>query len=98
MRHSHTLKWHKFFKAACDERRQYILALISQRKTINASQIVKKMSLSQPTVSHHLKILSEAGLILTEKKGKEIFYSVNEKNIASCCTGFMDKFTTDDKN
>jgi DNA-binding transcriptional ArsR family regulator len=98
MNHCYPLKWHKFFKAACDKHRQQILALISQHRTINANQIIKKMDISQPTTSHHLKILSEAGLILAEKKGKEVFYSINKKNISSCCLGFMNKLTTKNKN
>lgn len=86
-------KWLKFFKAACDDHRQRILVLINQHKTVNASQIVNKVRLSQPTVSHHLKILKEADLIKANKKGKEVFYSINKKNIASCCMGFVKRFT-----
>lgn len=92
MKHCCPPKWLKFFKAACDDHRQRILVLISQHKTVNASQIVNKVRLSQPTVSHHLKILKEADLIKANKKGKEVFYSINKKNIASCCTGFVKRF------
>lgn len=86
-------KWLKFFKAACNDHRQRILVLIKQHKTVNASQIVGKMHLSQPTVSHHLKILKEANLVKTRKVGKKAFYSINKKNITSCCAGFSKRFT-----
>ena len=83
--------WVKFFKAASDSHRQLILSLIKGSKIINATQIVKKVGLSQPTVSHHLKILQEASLVVGKKKGKEIYYSLNQKAISSCCLGFVNK-------
>jgi ArsR family transcriptional regulator, arsenate/arsenite/antimonite-responsive transcriptional repressor len=86
--------WLKFFKAACDEQRQMILEILRHHKSLNASQIIKKMKLSQPTVSHHLKVLHEASIIDSHKKGKEVFYSINTKNISSCCTGFKNQFCT----
>lgn len=79
----------KFFKAAGDSHRQKILALLRTHKSLNASEVVKKIGLSQPTISHHLALLAEAGIILSTKKGKEVFYSLNPKTISTCCLGFM---------
>lgn len=86
-------EWMKFFKAICDEHRQEILDHVRKQGRVNVGDIVKKMKLSQPTVSHHLKILCDAEVVFSEKKGKEVFYSVNEKNIFSCCQGFMKHFS-----
>lgn len=86
--------WLKFFKAACDEQRQMILEILRHNESFNASQIISKMHLSQPTVSHHLKILTEASLISARKKGKEVYYSLNKKNITDCCAGFMKQFSS----
>lgn len=83
--------WIGFFKAGSDTHRQRILMLIKNHKHINASDIISKIKLSQPTVSHHLAILKNAKLIIEEKKGREVFYSINNKTIASCCLGFMNK-------
>ena len=85
--------WLKFFKAVSDHHRQMILALIRKHDTLNASDIIKKIKLSQPTTSHHLNILKDARLITSVKKGKEVYYSLNDKTISSCCTGFRDKLT-----
>lgn len=85
-------EWLKFFKAVCDNNRQTILGLIKNQERINATDIIKKIELSQPTVSHHLKILTEAALIIADKQGKEIFYSINKEKINQCCGGFMKKF------
>jgi DNA-binding transcriptional ArsR family regulator len=83
--------WIKFFKAAADENRQDILSVISKHQPINATDISKHIKLSQPTLSHHLSKLSNAGLIKTEKKGKEIFYQIDNKTINDCCLGFANK-------
>lgn len=90
-------EWLKFFKAVCDENRQKILQLIRSEGEVNASTIVKKMKLSQPTVSHHLKILCDAGITMAKKKQKEVFYTISQKNIASCCKDFMKFFRCDCK-
>jgi ArsR family transcriptional regulator, arsenate/arsenite/antimonite-responsive transcriptional repressor len=86
-------KWMNFFKAACDEHRQMILEILRRYKSLNANEIVGKMHLSQPTISHHLKILCEASLINAKREGKEIHYSLNSQNIKQCCCGFMDLFS-----
>lgn len=83
-----------FFKAIHDKNRQMILDVIKSQKNINANGIVEKINLSQPTISHHLKILEKAAVIKTQKVGKEIKYSINNDAIAECCVGFMNKFYT----
>jgi len=83
--------WISFFKAIGDHHRQSILELIKTHQSINASDIVKHNKLSQPTISHHLMILKRAGLIQEKKKGREVYYSINDKKISSCCLGFMHK-------
>lgn len=79
----------KFFRAAGDSHRQKILALLKERNSLNATEIMKKIKLSQPTTSHHLSLLEEAGILIAQKKGKEVLYSLNPKTISSCCLGFM---------
>ena len=86
-------KWLNFFKAAHDQHRQKILDVIQNHKEINANSIVEKVRLSQPTISHHLKILCDASIIRAKKVGKEVFYSINTDAIDDCCGGFMRKFT-----
>lgn len=85
-------KWHDFFTAVHDTQRQMILEIIKNHGEINANGIVEKLSLSQPTVSHHLKILQEAGVLNAKKSGKEMLYSINCTCIKECCGGFMARF------
>jgi ArsR family transcriptional regulator, arsenate/arsenite/antimonite-responsive transcriptional repressor len=86
-------EWYTFFKAIHDRHRQQILDIIKQHKEINATGIVDRVKLSQPTVSHHLKILCDASVLKTKKVGKEVFYSINKDFIHDCCSGFMRQFS-----
>ena len=55
-------------------------------------EIVEQLDVSQPTVSHHLAILREAGLVTVREEGKQSFYSLNQENVAICCGQLMIKF------
>jgi ArsR family transcriptional regulator, arsenate/arsenite/antimonite-responsive transcriptional repressor len=80
-----------FAKAIADETRQKIMTLCCcDRLTVSA--ITERMQLSQPTVSHHLAILREAGLVDVEREGRETFYSLNQDRITLCCGQLMMKF------
>ena len=43
------------------------------------------MDVSQPTVSHHLAILRDAGLVDIREEGKQTFYTLNQERVAVCC-------------
>jgi ArsR family transcriptional regulator, arsenate/arsenite/antimonite-responsive transcriptional repressor len=73
-----------FAKAISDETRQKIMKLVCcQRLSVN--EIYEKMNVSQPTISHHLAILREAGLVTVQEEGKQSFYSLNQERFATCC-------------
>ena len=59
---------------------------------LSVNEIVEKVGFSQPTISHHLAILREAGLVNVREEGKQTFYSLNQENIAICCGQLMIKF------
>ena len=64
----------KVFTALGDEQRQRILLTFERGERLNVSQLAEVSTLSRPTVSHHLKILREAGVLASSKEGKEVFY------------------------
>ncbi len=64
------------FKALNDETRRKILLLLKENKML-AGDISSPFSITEATVSHHLSILKDAGLVRTEKKGKFVFYELN---------------------
>jgi len=64
----------RLFSALGDEERQRILLLFPAGGKLNASQITQASTLSRPTVSHHLKVLCEAGILDRSKQGREIHF------------------------
>jgi ArsR family transcriptional regulator, arsenate/arsenite/antimonite-responsive transcriptional repressor len=56
-----------------------------------ACDIEAKVELSQPTVSHHMKILTKAGLIEAEKIGQWMWYRRNEKNLREALNSLRDE-------
>lgn len=66
----------KTFKALSDDTRREILRLLRQGP-MTAGDIGEHFSLSGATISHHLSVLREAGLILDDRQGKFIYYEIN---------------------
>ena len=68
------------FRALDNTRRRMILQSILI-KPKNVSDIIRSVKLNQPETSMHLAILRKANLVLTRKKGKEVFYSINAPQV-----------------
>ena len=68
----------KKFKAMSDSKRLQIIDMLSCGE-LCACIILESFHITQPTLSHHMKILSEAGLIKDRKEGKNIYYSLNNE-------------------
>ena len=67
------------FTALGDEHRQRILLTFEKGERLNVGQIVAVSTLSRSAVSHHLRLLREAGVLSSEKVGKEVFFWVNRE-------------------
>jgi ArsR family transcriptional regulator, arsenate/arsenite/antimonite-responsive transcriptional repressor len=84
-----------FAKAIADETRQKIMSECCCC-WLSVNEIVEKINvsqrISQPTVSHHLAILRDAGLVNVREEGKQTFYTLNQENIVMCCGQLMIKF------
>jgi ArsR family transcriptional regulator len=85
-----------FAKAISDDTRQKIMSECCCC-WCSVNEIVEKVGLSQPTVSHHLAILRDAGLVNIREEGKQTFYSLNQDQVAYCCGQLMVKFAPEDK-
>ena len=66
------------FTALGDEHRQRILLTFEPGERLNVGQIVEVSTLSRSAVSHHLKLLREAGVLRSEKSGKEVYYWIDK--------------------
>jgi len=81
-----------FGKAIADETRQNIMRLLCCQ-WLCVTDVVEQMgTLSQPTISHHLSILRDAGLVNVRREGKQIYYSLNQEAVALCCGTIMQVF------
>lgn len=73
------------FGALADPVRLHLLSLIASAGPAGACvcDLVEPSGRSQPTVSHHLKVLREAGLVTTEKRGRWVWYFMVPERIAA---------------
>ena len=64
------------FKALADPTRRQILKLL-QEKDRTAGEIAAYFNMTKPSISHHLNVLKNSGLVLDERHGQNIVYSLN---------------------
>jgi len=64
------------FKALNDPTRREILELLKD-KDLTAGEIAGEFNISKPSISHHLDLLRQAGLVGSVKEGQFIYYSLN---------------------
>ena len=70
----------KIMKALGDENRQRVLGLLGRREMC-VCELMAALELTQPTTSHHLKILEEAGVVAGRREGKWVFYGLRDGRI-----------------
>jgi ArsR family transcriptional regulator len=82
----------RVFKAFCDENRLTVLELLQSGEQC-ACVLLEKMKITQPTLSHHMKILVDSGIVVARKEGKWMYYSISA---AGCeeATLLMKQFTS----
>ena len=64
------------FTVLSDENRHQILRVLWEHGKMNVNELTEHLHLSRPAVSHHLKIMLQAGAVAVEQVGKERFYSI----------------------
>ena len=82
-------------KALSDTNRLMIIDMLSCGE-LCACEILEKFNITQPTLSHHMKILCECGLVLSRKDGKNNFYRLNELEIKGFKAFLSDLFQDSD--
>ncbi len=78
----------KIFEALASRVRRQILAYLSATD-LTAGEISERFDISKPSVSKHLSILENAGLIRSEKRGQFIHYGLVRDNLVNTLTGFV---------
>ena len=74
------LEYCKIFKALGDPKRAMIVDMLSCGE-LCACRILEKFQISQSTLSHHMKILCDCGLVRDREEGKWTYYSLNEETV-----------------
>jgi DNA-binding transcriptional ArsR family regulator len=78
----------KVFQALASAPRRRILAYLSEG-SLTAGEIATRFSMTKPSLSKHLSILENAGLIVGDKRGQFVHYSLTADNLANTLVGFV---------
>lgn len=71
----------KVFEALGNETRLGIVKLIGSKEGVSCQEIMKRFKLSQPSISHHLGLLLDSGVLALRKEGARHFYKVNQQKL-----------------
>jgi len=78
----------KVFEALASVPRRRILAYLSNAE-LSAGEIASRFSISKPSVSQHLAVLENAGLVVSEKRGQFVFYRLVPDNLVNTLNGYV---------
>ncbi|MDS0524517.1 metalloregulator ArsR/SmtB family transcription factor [Clostridium sp. SHJSY1] len=79
----------KIFKALSDPNRLKIIEILTCEEKC-ACEILNQFDFTQPTLSHHMKVLMECGLVVSRKEGTWNYYKLNCSNVQRICGFFND--------
>ncbi len=77
----------KIFEALASTARRKILAYLSDAE-LSAGDIASRFEMTKPSVSKHLRILENANLIRSEKRGQFVFYTLERDNLVNTLSSF----------
>ena len=81
----------RVFSAFCDETRLKVLELLQSGEKC-AGVLLEQVNIRQSTLSHHMKILTESGIVRARKAGKWTYYSISESGV-KYAAGLLDRIT-----
>lgn len=70
----------RVFKAFCDEKRLNILKMLQSGEKC-ACSLLEELDIVQSTLSHHMRILCDSGVVVARKEGKWSYYSIDEEGV-----------------
>jgi ArsR family transcriptional regulator len=79
---------HNFFKAVDDPTRRQIIEML-KKQDLTAGEIADAFHISKPSISYHLDLLRQAGLVISVKKGQFVYYSLNTTVLDEVITWLM---------
>lgn len=76
-------------EAAAEPVRLEILRIVSAHGELRAKDILPAFDITQPTLSHHMSVLEEVGLVSARREGRSVYYSINKKTFLAINDFFM---------
>jgi DNA-binding transcriptional ArsR family regulator/SAM-dependent methyltransferase len=77
----------KIFEALASAQRRKILAYLSKSQ-LTTSDLAERFEMTAPSMSRHLSVLENAGLVTSERRGQRVLYQLNSDNLVNTLTGF----------
>ena len=75
------------FDALASRPRREIIAYLSAQ-ALTTSELAQRFDMTAPSISRHLTVLENAGLVQSERRGQFVLYSLNRDNLVNSLTGF----------
>jgi ArsR family transcriptional regulator, arsenate/arsenite/antimonite-responsive transcriptional repressor len=75
--------WMRLIDGIRDPIRMEIIQLLAGEKAMNVGEITTRFKVSRPAISHHLKVLKDAGIVCSEKTGQEVYYCLDGQRIVA---------------
>lgn len=79
----------KILKAIADETRYEMVRMLYQKVEIPCQCFTEEFHLSRPALSHHIRVLKEAGLIKVRREGRNFYFSLNRQPIERSLSAFL---------
>lgn len=77
----------KIFEALASSARRQILAYLSKTE-LTTSELAQRFNMTAPSMSRHLSVLENAGLVSSERAGQRVLYKLNRDSLVNTLTGF----------
>lgn len=85
------------FKALSDPSRRKIIQLLKEGD-LTAGEIADHFDMAKPSISHHLNLLKQANLVLSQKQGQNVIYSPNTTTLQDALSFFFDLINKGDSD
>lgn len=81
------MQFDKVFEALASRPRRKILAYLSEAE-LTTAELAERFGITAPSMSRHLSVLENAGLVTSERRGQRVLYRLNPDNLVNTLTGF----------
>lgn len=81
----------RFLEAVSDPIRMQIVFLLHDQAQLNVGEIARQFRISRPAISHHLRVLKDARIVQSEKRGQEVYYWLDSQRMVTALRALADK-------